>query len=142
MREDLRGESSAVYQLPSGKGRPVNEEKREKLRRIMREIKERREDRADKCDKCKETVEPFDDARQVMINAGYDKPAVMLFGGPRHLRCSPSRAQYVVHPCFDPVVDDRPDFDKRLLDPDDVRVREARITKGWMELQAQAFNQG
>lgn len=52
----------------------------------------------------------------------------------RHLRCNPVQAQFIVDPEFSPVAVEGP-FDKRLLDPDDVRRHEELITRGWRRLQ-------
>ncbi len=52
----------------------------------------------------------------------------------RHLRCNPVVAQFIVDPGFEPVVVEGP-FDKRLMDRDDVAIREDLITRGWQRLQ-------
>ncbi|MEI8382444.1 MAG: hypothetical protein WCJ09_20090 [Planctomycetota bacterium] len=52
----------------------------------------------------------------------------------RHLRCNPVVAQFIVDPGFEPVVVEGP-FDKRLMDRDDVAMREGLITRGWQRLQ-------
>jgi hypothetical protein len=51
----------------------------------------------------------------------------------RHLRCNPALAQFIVDPAFEPVALEGP-FDKRTLDADFVREREALITRGWRRL--------
>jgi hypothetical protein len=58
----------------------------------------------------------------------------LLSAPERHLRCNPVQAQFIVDPEFEPVVVDGP-FDKRLLEPEDVRKREEWITRGWRRLQ-------
>ena len=52
----------------------------------------------------------------------------------RHLRCNPVQAQFIVDPGFLPVVVEGP-FDKRRMDPADVRSREELVTRGWRRLQ-------
>lgn len=66
------------------------------------------------CDKCHQPVTPTTDA--VAIECEMTRNWVgLLINHPRHITCSPSRAQYIVHPEFQPVVDERPEFDKRLM---------------------------
>jgi hypothetical protein len=76
----------------------------------------------------------------------WNEPETLLFAGARHIRCSPSRAQHIVHPDFEPVVDDRYIFDKRLWTdpdhpvclkhgPDYVKECERRYTEAWVQLQ-------
>ena len=52
----------------------------------------------------------------------------------RHIRCSPTRAQFIVDPDFPPVVVEG-DFDKRHLDPAFVREQERLLTRGWKRLK-------
>ncbi len=52
----------------------------------------------------------------------------------RHIRCNPVQAQFIVDEAFEPVFVDGP-FDKRRLDPESVRQREALVTRGWRRLQ-------
>ena len=58
----------------------------------------------------------------------------LLSAPERHLRCNPVQAQFIIDPGFEPVLVEGP-FDKRLLEPDDVRQREDLITRGWQRLQ-------
>ena len=85
------------------------------------------------CDVCGKTVEKKDDVAVLGIFAGGDWYYVLAL--PLHIRCDPSRAQYIVHPGFEPVVDDRPEYDKRLLPADEVADREQRWTAAWEKLQ-------
>jgi hypothetical protein len=83
------------------------------------------------CDKCNKPVIPCEDAT-VLASVLISDPIFFFFCQPRHIRCSPSRAQYIVHPDFEPVIDDRPKWDKRLL-PEEVRKdREEEHTKAWL----------
>jgi hypothetical protein len=52
----------------------------------------------------------------------------------RHIRCNPVLAQFIVDDDFDPVVVEGA-FDKRVLDPEFVRQREALVTRGWRRLR-------
>lgn len=69
----------------------------------------------------------------------WDEPYDGLFAHRRCIRCSPSRAQHIVHPDFKPVVDDRPQFDKRNPEvfPTEEKVKEfeKRWTLGWLVCQ-------
>ena len=47
----------------------------------------------------------------------------------RHIRCNPTLAQFIVADDFEPVAVEG-DFDKRRLDPDHVRAREALVSRG------------
>ncbi len=53
----------------------------------------------------------------------------------RHIRCSPTLAQFIVDPEFQPPVFVDGAFDKRLLDSAYVRVRETLVTRGWRRLR-------
>src|SRR5690606_34461113 len=52
----------------------------------------------------------------------------------RHMRCNPVHAQFIVDDRFSPVSVEGP-FDKRELDPEEVRHREAFVTRGWHRLR-------
>jgi len=97
------------------------------------------------CDKCGKEMSAREDAVRVAAIA-WDEPETLLFAGARHIRCSPSRAQHIVHPDFEPVVDDRLAFDKRLWDDPENHVYkkrgagfreecERRYTDAWVQLQ-------
>jgi hypothetical protein len=58
----------------------------------------------------------------------------------KHIRCSPSRAQRIVHDKFPPVIDERPQFDWRPeadnLWTDEGRKKYKKIyTRAWLNLQ-------
>ena len=57
----------------------------------------------------------------------------------KHIKCSPSRAQRIVHPKYSPVVDDRPQFDWRRDDgvwDDEMRAKYKKLyTDSWVRLQ-------
>ena len=58
----------------------------------------------------------------------------------KHIRCSPSRAQRIVHDKFPPVIDERPQFDWRP-EADNAWTDEGRkkykkiYTRAWLNLQ-------
>jgi hypothetical protein len=51
----------------------------------------------------------------------------------RHIRCNPTLAQFIVDDRFEPEVV-AGDFDKRRLDEQYLREREALVTRGWRRL--------
>ena len=56
----------------------------------------------------------------------------------KHIRCSPSRAQRIIHPDFPPVVDNRPQFDMRrgLHWTNEDREKWIEVyTEAWTKLQ-------
>mgnify|MGYP003645158130 CR=1 FL=1 len=86
------------------------------------------------CDVCEKKVEYKDDA-SVIEAIAYDKPAAAFISNPRHINCSPSRAQYIVHEDFGPIVDERESYDKRLLPEAMRRKREQLYTDAFVILQ-------
>lgn len=58
----------------------------------------------------------------------------LLSAPERHLRCNPTLTQFIVDPGFEPIQADGA-FSKAELDPDDVRIRERLVTRGWQRLQ-------
>lgn len=84
------------------------------------------------CDKCGMPVARKDSALWLAVTAGEVKAPGLFVFDERHIRCSPSRAQYI--PSFN-VVDDRPEYDKRLLQPAERLAREALWTAAFNQLQ-------
>jgi len=85
------------------------------------------------CDVCGNDVQKNENAThlEAIVN---ESPLTVFISGSRHILCSPSRAQYIVHESFVPVVDDRQAYDKRLL-PEYMRTRkEKKWTNAWVEL--------
>src|SRR5690349_5283066 len=91
------------------------------------------------CDKCGKPVVKREDATWLNVEAGYMNGLGLLVYGNRHIRCSPSRAQYIVHPDFAPVIDPRPEFDKTLVPEDERREMTRRYTDAWLRLQKGEF---
>ena len=81
----------------------------------------------DKCD-CEVTTQ---NCAITMHCIAWDEPYFGLLAHRRCIRCSPSRAQHIVHPDFKPVTDDRPQFDKRISEafPTEEKVKE--FEKSW-----------
>ena len=69
-----------------------------------------------------------------------DTNAIRMLVYDKHIRCSPSRAQRIVHPAFPPVIDDRPQLDWRP-EADNTWTDESRkkfkklYTDSWVSLQ-------
>lgn len=85
------------------------------------------------CDKCGKPVAHNEDAT-ILVAIAMDCPTFAL-NYPRHIRCSPSHAQYIVHPDFPEIVDNRPEFDKRLLPEKERKVKEEKVTQAWLGLR-------
>ena len=89
----------------------------------------------DKCD-CEVTTE---NCSITMHCIAWDEPYIGLLSRRRCIRCSPSRAQHIVHPDFEPVVDDRTQFDKRnpeVFPTEAKRMEwEKRWTAAWLMCQ-------
>ena len=88
------------------------------------------------CDACKKEVSHIEDAT-VLESIAFKTPTIVFSNSPRHIRCSPSRAQYIMHENFEPIVDDRAAWDKRLLPYPMQQAREKIWTDGWLELMAE-----
>ena len=87
------------------------------------------------CDVCDQEVSKGEDATWLDgIRTGENLS--VLVNHARHIKCSPSSAQYIIAPEFGlPVVDERPEYDKRLRDPSEVEELEREFTNAWYELQ-------
>jgi len=90
------------------------------------------------CSVCGTPVDKSDSAIELGVETGElsgDKPNRFVMHD-KHIRCSPSRAQRIVHPRFPPVIDERPAFDIRLWK--DAEKREFFIklyTEAWVRVQ-------
>lgn len=86
------------------------------------------------CDKCGEEVSHKDDATHLEAIA-FGPPSGVFFSVPRHIMCSPSRAQYIVHDEFPIVVENRDSFNKELQ-PTNMRLKNEKIwTDAWLQLK-------
>ena len=88
------------------------------------------------CDVCNLEVNPKEDA--TFLDAIFSGVNLTIFlNTARHIRCSPSRVQYIVHPDFgEKVVDDRESYDKRKKPAEIVRDHELKMTGAWCLLQS------
>ena len=84
------------------------------------------------CDKCGKTIEKKDSATWLAVEAGEMDGLGLFVFRDRHIQCSPSRAQFVIG--LD-IVDDRPEYDKRLLSVEARVNRENRWTNAFNKLQ-------
>ncbi len=88
------------------------------------------------CDKCLLPVNKKENLAQLYAEIGIVEALASLNSPNRHIRCSPSRAQYIVHKDFPPVVDNRPDFDKRRQKRADRIAQEKIYTNAWLALNS------
>jgi hypothetical protein len=87
------------------------------------------------CEVCGEEVEDITQSDLYLRYViGEIDAHALLSARERHVRCSPVQAQFIVDEQFEPVLVDGP-FDKRRLEPEDVRRREDLVTRGWRRLQ-------
>jgi hypothetical protein len=94
------------------------------------------------CDICGGDVENiWDSDLYLRYVIGQLDPETLHTTRERHIRCSPTRAQFIVDPDFPPVAVDGP-FDKRGLDPEYVRQQERLMTRGWKRLKELAHLEG
>jgi hypothetical protein len=94
------------------------------------------------CDVCGGDVERIDESDLYLRYViGQLDPETLHTTRERHIRCNPTRAQFIVAPDFPPIAVDGP-FDKRTLDADYVRKEERLITRGWKRLKELAHLEG
>jgi len=86
------------------------------------------------CDMCGEIVSHKEDAT-VLEALVYKRPSTIFLASARHIRCSPSRAQYIVHEKFDSIIDHREAYDKRCLPAPMREAGETLWTAAWEKLQ-------
>ena len=86
------------------------------------------------CDMCGGIVSHKEDAT-ILESLVYKRPITIFLASARHIRCSPSRAQYIVHEKFDAIIDQRQAYDKRCLPAPMREAGETLWTKAWEKLQ-------
>jgi hypothetical protein len=88
------------------------------------------------CDVCgREVEELVDSDLYLRYVIGMIDPETLHTTPERHIRCNPALAQFIVDPEFCAAGEvDAGDFDKRQLDVEFVRQREALVTRGWRRL--------
>lgn len=87
------------------------------------------------CEVCGKDVEQITESDLYLRYViGMIEPEVLHTSKERHIRCNPSLAQFIVDERFEPIFVEG-DFEKRRLDPEFVRNREALVTRGWQRLR-------
>ena len=95
----------------------------------------------DKCYVCDKQVEKHESALRLAVLAGEFAPKVTLanlkfFGyAEKHIACSPSRAQHIVHSEFPPVKDERVQYNKDFWDRSECSKYQSLYTNAWVVLQ-------
>src|SRR5688572_14738869 len=88
------------------------------------------------CEVCGKDVENLTDSDLYLRYViGMIDPEVLHTHRERHILCNPVLAQFIVDDDFQPPVSVDGDFDKRRLDTDYVREREALVTRGYRRLK-------
>lgn len=89
------------------------------------------------CDKCGESVQSNEDVTWLEAIAKKDN-SILLYHA-RHINCSPSRAQYIIHDDFEPYgYDYRKEYNKRNQPKETVERLEKMWTDAWVQLQVEA----
>ncbi len=93
-----------------------------------------------KCSVCGKEVDKSESALALSMLTGEFKPETRESHArftyvDKHIRCSPSRGQRIVHPKFPPVVDERPAFDWRLWPEERRDLFKHLYTNAWVRLQ-------
>jgi len=87
------------------------------------------------CQICGEEVKTISQSSLYLRYVIGQIPSEVLHTHPeRHIRCDAEIAQFIVDENFEPVLVDG-GFDKRLLDPEDIREHEQLVTRGWHRLR-------
>ena len=89
----------------------------------------------DNCDRCGREVKSKEDTMHLHAVIKDDPMLTFYQTKKRHIRCSPSTAQYIVHANFEPIKDDRVQYTK-YQHPEERRKKiERQYTEAWLELQ-------
>ena len=95
-----------------------------------------------KCEVCDESIKGKWDSQVYlgMETGELDKGGInrwLIYD--KHIKCSPSRAQRIIHPDFPPVIDNRSQFDMRRGDnvwTNEMREKWIKVyTEAWVKLQ-------
>ena len=89
------------------------------------------------CNVCGGRVEQHDSAIELAIETGElkgEQPNRFVLMD-KHIRCSPSRAQRIIHPEYPQVIDDRPSFDIRTWSSERREHWCKVYTDAWVRLQ-------
>ena len=104
-------------------------------RKDMKQVNE--ETSGTMCNVCGNHVEQHESAIELGILTGelQSKGASRFVYRDKHIGCSPSRAQRIIHPRYPRVIDDREQFDIRLWSEED-RAKWTKVyTEAWVRLQ-------
>lgn len=82
------------------------------------------------CIRCGKELHPKDDLGRLEIFLG--NVGVGVIAPDIHISCSPSRAQFIPELG---IVDDRPAYDKRLMEPAKRERIEKEVLRAWQQLQ-------
>lgn len=89
-----------------------------------------------RCEVCGTDVEAITESDLYLRYVLGEVPLELLHRLPeRHIRCNPALAQYIVDTAFPPVRCEAP-FGKEAFAAEYVATEEARVTRGWLRLQA------
>jgi len=87
------------------------------------------------CDTCDEFVPPHENVIR-LESIRRDNNALPFFYRRRHISCSPSRAQFIVHPNAPQygITDERPQYNKTRLPYQEMKQLETEYTEAWIQL--------
>ncbi len=86
------------------------------------------------CDRCKKPVKTEENVMELLAIVQDDPLLVFTNDKCRHIRCSPSSAQWINHPDFMPMTDKRPKYAKKQYSVENRKVFEKKFTSGWLKL--------
>ena len=87
-----------------------------------------------KCDRCGKDVEDTENVLELQAIIREDPLLTLALNRCRHIKCSPSSAQWIIHTNFPPVKDNRPKYTKKQYSAKNQRIFENRYTKAWLKL--------
>ncbi len=87
------------------------------------------------CDRCKKHVALTDDVIELQSIIQNDQHLPFTIKKCRHIRCSPSSAQWIIHPDFDLITDSRPKYNKKQYPLEQQKTFEKQYTNAWLELK-------
>ena len=87
------------------------------------------------CITCGEHIAEYDSSVELAVLTGELDSKSRILVRDKCIKCSPSRAQRIIHPQYAQVFDDRPTYDMRLWD-EGKRSKWVKIyTDAWVKLQ-------
>ena len=85
------------------------------------------------CDRCGQSVKKSENVVELQILIPHKSPLKYLTKA-RHIRCSPSSAQWIIHEDFELVIDNRPKYTKDQYPSWKRQIFEDIYTEAWLEL--------